>query len=91
MVEMTGVKKLSVYSVKNTKAKSIIVENNGPIIPSNQIEKIFEKFYTTKAHLNGSGLGLSIVKNVLELHNAKVLVNSNEKRTQFIITFKKEK
>ncbi len=91
MVEMTGVKKLSVYSVKNTKAKSIIVENNGPIIPSNQIEKIFEKFYTTKAHLSGSGLGLSIVKNVLELHNAKVLVNSNEKRTQFIITFKKEK
>jgi len=91
MVEMTGIKKLSVYSVKNTKAISIIVENNGPIIPSNQIDKIFEKFYTTKAHLSGSGLGLSIVKNVIELHNAKVVVNSNEERTQFKITFKKEK
>ena len=91
MVEMTGIKKLSVYSVKNTKAISIIVENNGPIIPSNQIDKIFEKFYTTKAHLSGSGLGLSIVKNVIELHNAKVVVNSNEERTQFKIAFKKEK
>lgn len=91
MVEMTGIKKLSVYSITDSKTISIIVENNGPIIPSNQIDKIFEKFYTTKAHRSGSGLGLSIVKNVLEIHKAKVIVDSSKERTRFKITFKKEK
>lgn len=91
MVEMTAIKKMSVYSISSTKTISIIVQNNGPIIPSNQIDKIFEKFYTTKAHRSGSGLGLSIVKNVIELHKAQVSVDSSKERTRFKITFKKEK
>ncbi len=91
MVEMTEVKKMSVYSIASSKTISIIVENNGPIIPSSQIDKIFEKFYTTKAHRSGSGLGLSIVKNVIELHKAQVSVDSSKERTRFKITFKKEK
>jgi two-component system sensor histidine kinase HydH len=36
------------------------------------IDKIFEPFYTTKA--KGSGLGLSIAKKIVELHNGKVVV-----------------
>lgn len=91
MVEMTAIKKMSVYSISSTKTISIIVQNNGPIIPRNQIDKIFEKFYTTKAHRSGSGLGLSIVKNVIELHKAQVSVDSSKERTRFKITFKKEK
>lgn len=91
MEDMTGLKKLNVYSKNFNKTVSIIVENNGPIIPNDQIDKIFQKFYTTKGKRNGSGLGLSIVKNVLEEHNAKILVKSNERKTQFKITFKKEK
>ncbi|MDG2154246.1 MAG: ATP-binding protein, partial [Crocinitomicaceae bacterium] len=91
MVDMTEIKKLSVYSISKSKTISIIVENNGPIIPSNQIDRIFEKFYTTKAHRSGSGLGLSIVQNVIALHNAEVSVDSSKERTKFKITFKKGK
>jgi PAS domain S-box-containing protein len=91
MEDMTGLKKLNVYSKKNIKTVSIIVENNGPVIPKDHLAKIFQKFYTTKGKRNGSGLGLSIVKNVLEEHNANISVKSNEQKTQFKITFKKEK
>ena len=59
------------------------------MIPNHLTDKIFDKFYTTKGNKNGSGLGLSIVKNVLEEHNAKVSVTSTKEKTQFKITFKK--
>lgn len=91
MEDMTSLKKLNVYSKKYSKTVSIIVENNGPVIPKSHLDTIFEKFYTTKGDKNGSGLGLSIVKNVLEEHNAKISVKSNEQKTQFKITFKTEK
>ena len=89
MEEMTELKKLNVFSKIHSKTISVIVENNGPMIPDHLINKIFEKFYTTKGNKNGSGLGLSIVKNVLEEHNAKIAVTSTKEKTQFKITFKK--
>ena len=89
MEEMTEIKKLNVYSKMHAKTISVIVENNGPMIPNHLIDKIFDKFYTTKGNKNGSGLGLSIVKNVLEEHNAKISVTSTKEKTQFKITFKK--
>ena len=89
MEEMTEIKKLNVYSKMHAKTISVIVENNGPMIPNHLIDKIFDKFYTTKGNKNGSGLGLSIVKNVLEEHNAKISVASTKEKTQFKITFKK--
>ena len=91
MEDMQGIKKMNVYSRTNKKTLTITVENNGPMIPNHQLNKIFEKFYTTKGKRNGSGLGLSIVKNVLEEHTAQIMVNSDQKKTQFKITFKKEK
>ena len=89
MEEMTEIKNLNVYSKIHAKTVSVIVENNGPMIPNHLTDKIFDKFYTTKGNKNGSGLGLSIVKNVLEEHNAKIAVTSTKEKTQFKITFKK--
>ena len=64
------------------------VQNNGPEIPVEIQKNIFEKFFTTKAERNGSGLGLSIVKNVVEAHNATISVSSIPGSTVFKITFK---
>jgi PAS domain S-box-containing protein len=89
MEEMTEIKNLKVYSKMHAKTISVIVENNGPMIPNHLTDKIFDKFYTTKGNKNGSGLGLSIVKNVLEEHDAKIAVTSTKEKTQFKITFKK--
>ena len=54
------------------------IEDTGPGIKSEHLDKIFEPFFTTKAMdgQHGSGLGLSIVKNVLEDHGGFVTVNS---------------
>jgi signal transduction histidine kinase len=52
-------------------------------------ERIFEKFFTTKSAKNGTGLGLNIVKNILDEHDAFISLDSNEKLTTFTITFKK--
>jgi len=47
---------------------SIIVSDNGPGIPVEEHERVFERFYRTEAarSLPGSGLGLSIVRHVAE-------------------------
>lgn len=64
------------------------VQNNGPEIPVEIQESIFEKFFTTKSDRNGSGLGLSIVKNVIGDHNATISLSSKLGETVFKINFK---
>ena len=78
---------LGIFAERKDKQLEVIFENNGPKIPDEIAGSIFKKFYTTKAKKSGSGLGLSIVKNVLKEHNADIIVESNETLTKFIITF----
>jgi signal transduction histidine kinase len=78
---------LGISAEKNDNQLKVIFENNGPMIPPEIAENIFQKFYTTKGKKSGSGLGLSIVKNVLKEHNADIILESDESRTKFIITF----
>lgn len=57
---------------------SFQVDDTGIGIPENEISKIFDRFYRvdrTKAK-GSSGLGLSIVKNVIDLHGGKIEVKS---------------
>jgi two-component system sensor histidine kinase HydH len=53
------------------------VKDDGPGIPNNLIEKIFDPFYTT--HEKGTGLGLAIVHKIAENHNGEIRVNSPPK------------
>ncbi len=52
----------------------IAVEDNGPGIPQEDLERIFEKFYRVKRFENvvGTGLGLSICKGIVEVHGGKI-------------------
>ena len=52
------------------------VQNMGTSIPESEIDKIFDKFYRIdksreRTQRNSTGLGLSIVKNILKLHNSE--------------------
>jgi signal transduction histidine kinase len=80
---------LRIVSSQTDKHIIINVENNGPKIPQDIQNKIFEKFFTTKSAKNGSGLGLSIVSSVIQEHNAEIEMFSNDLVTKFIIKFKK--
>lgn len=60
----------------------VSVEDTGVGIPQNELKHIFEPFYrvdkSRSRSIGGSGVGLSIVENVIERHNGTVLVRSNE-------------
>jgi signal transduction histidine kinase len=61
------------------------IEDDGPGIPPEKIDKIFEPYFTTKE--KGTGLGLAIVKHNTELYNGTVRVESEVgKGTVFTIT-----
>ncbi len=66
----------------------IIVEDDGPGIPEEDIPHIFDRFYQAeKARGNqGSGLGLSIVKWIVEAHNGAISVESTKDHgSKFIV------
>jgi len=64
----------------------ISVRDDGPGIPPDKIERIFEPYYTTKER--GSGLGLTIVKHNVELYSGSVLVESRlGQGAKFILIF----
>ncbi|HKZ42205.1 MAG TPA: ATP-binding protein, partial [Candidatus Hodarchaeales archaeon] len=56
----------------------LTVSDNGKGIPASQLGSIFEPFYTTKS--NGTGLGLTIVKKIIEQHKGKIFVDSQPGR-----------
>jgi PAS domain S-box-containing protein len=82
---------IDIYSEENENHIRIILQNNGPKIPEDVLAKMFTKFYTTKASKNGSGIGLSIVRKIIEEHHANLSIESSDELTQFIIDFQKIK
>jgi PAS domain S-box-containing protein len=48
----------------------VTVRDCGPGIPANQLDKIFEPFYTSKA--DGLGMGLSITRSIVEAHGGRI-------------------
>lgn len=64
----------------------IKIHDTGIGIASSETEKIFEPFYTTKAINKGSGLGLTIVSEVVKAYNGRIDVESEPgKQTTFSI------
>jgi signal transduction histidine kinase len=64
----------------------ISVEDSGAGIPRHVIERIFDPMFST--HREGCGLGLSIVKRIVESHNGSIDVMSSADGTTFNIRFK---
>jgi PAS domain S-box-containing protein len=54
------------------------VADSGPGIPDADRDKIFEPFFTTKADGKGTGLGLPIVRNIVDEHHGEILVRRSQ-------------
>lgn len=64
------------------------VADSGPGITKNEIERIFEPFYTRKEMgRSGTGLGLTVVWNTIQDHSGYINVISNEDGTRFDLYF----
>lgn len=76
---------------KLKKYLQISIKDNGVGIPEEDQEKLFSKFFRAKnvirMQTDGSGLGLFIVKNIIEKHGGEIVCKSQEgKGTEFIFT-----
>lgn len=68
------------------KYRLLIIEDTGVGIPQSSFSDIFDPFYTTKPKGEGSGLGLSMVYNIIKQHNGFIEVTSEVgKGTTFFI------
>lgn len=65
------------------------ITDSGDGIPEKILNKIFDPFFTTKPVGEGTGLGLSVSKGILEKHNATITIPPNAKNTCFEILFPK--
>jgi two-component system, NtrC family, nitrogen regulation sensor histidine kinase NtrY len=63
----------------------IDVEDNGPGIADSVMEQIFVPFFTTKP--DGSGIGLSLSRQIMRLHGGSITVRSEPGRTTFTLRF----
>jgi len=71
---------------RSDESVEITIADDGPGIPSDKIERVFEQYYSTKE--KGTGLGLAIVKHNVELYAGKVRAESElGKGARFILTF----
>jgi two-component system sensor histidine kinase ChvG len=60
----------------------IIVDDDGPGIPAEAMEKVFERFYTHRPHQpfgQNSGLGLSISKHIIEAHGGRIRAENRQR------------
>lgn len=77
-------------SSDDNKGVRIIIADTGEGIEKDELNKIFEPFYTTKAPSKGTGLGLSIAYRIVKEHDGTIDVESElGKGTTFTIKFPK--
>lgn len=69
----------------------VTVSNQGPKIPKEKLGRIFDKFYQgDESHsTEGNGIGLALVKQIVQLHEGKVSVVSENDITAFTVTLPK--
>lgn len=76
-IEISATKEASVLFGTEAPAVRISVSDNGIGMDDITIKKAFDAFYTTKSHGEGSGLGLSIVKGIVDAHNGRIEIQSS--------------
>ncbi len=66
----------------------LTIRDSGPGIPEDQLSRIFDPFFTTKSVGSGTGLGLSVVKKIVDLHGGFIhFQNSPRGGLEVTLTF----
>ena len=67
----------------------VVFSNQGDPIPKQKIQSVFEKFYRVdharSSQTGGAGLGLSVAKEIVELHNGTIEAFSDIQSTRFVV------
>lgn len=72
-----------VHVFEDNNLTKILIKDTGIGIPENQLHRIFERFFrvdrSRSSHIEGTGLGLSVVKHIVQKHLGQIKVTSIEK------------
>lgn len=84
---------IGVSVTRNADCIMVMVSNGGAPIKEEEKERIFQKFYQgdTSHTSQGNGIGLAIVRRIVELHDGEVWVDSTEEQTTFTVKLPCEK
>ncbi|MFZ6876398.1 ATP-binding protein [Undibacterium sp. Di27W] len=79
--------RVDVYAGVESGQPVLRVSDNGPGIAESERMRIFDRFYRPDGNASwGCGLGMSIVKNVADLHSAEIHLNSNANNVGLVVT-----
>jgi signal transduction histidine kinase len=78
--------RLEIQVKYSSQSIQVSITDSGPGIPEDVMPRIFEPFFTTKPIGEGNGLGLDIVRKIIEKHDGTITVNSRPGQTTFTIT-----
>lgn len=66
---------------------TLVVQDNGSGVSQGNRAKIFEPFFTTRRAGEGTGMGLAIVRRILEAHDAEIALVPSEAGARFEVSF----
>lgn len=70
---------------ENAESYELAVVDSGPGVPREIRHRIMEPFYTTRKMGQGIGLGLSVTKDIAELHGGSLFLDTNSQKTRFVM------
>jgi signal transduction histidine kinase len=75
MKEVNGARELAVKSQTENEQVLVSVSDSGVGLPAQQVDQIFNAFFTTKSH--GTGMGLRISRSIVESHGGRLWATGN--------------
>ncbi|MFN5995780.1 MAG: sensor histidine kinase [Paracoccaceae bacterium] len=66
---------------------ALIVQDNGTGVSAGNARRIFDPFFTTRREVGGTGMGLTVVRGILQAHHADIAVEDCAAGTVFRLTF----
>ncbi len=73
--------------MKREKGKEIIIRNYGELINEDDLERIFERYYKKDFKKSGAGLGLSIIKEIMQLNGGEIKAKNRKDGVDMILSF----
>jgi len=82
-----GAKLVNLHVSGSDSGASLKVSDDGSGISLGNRHQIFDPFFTTRREVGGTGMGLSIVQNLIEAHGGSITLEQAQPSAEFLITF----